>query len=93
MSGIKDFNRPAFNEAEAVLKANGYKVENPAKCSLPAGSEWKAYMKADIKALMSCDAIVMLPGWEKSKGAMIEYGIACDLGYEIHHYERMELIF
>ena len=44
-------------------------------------------MKADIKLLLDCDAIYMLPNWEVSNGATLEREIAKTLGLEIV-YER-----
>jgi len=41
---------------------------------------WAEYMKADIKALMDCDAIYMLKGWEKSSGARLEEHMAMMTG-------------
>jgi len=41
---------------------------------------WSEYMRADLAALLRCDAIVMLPGWEASKGARCEVSIASELG-------------
>ncbi len=41
------------------------------------------YMKHDIKAMMDCDAIIMLPHWMDSKGALIEYKLAESLGFKI----------
>ena len=38
---------------------------------------WDSAMRRDIKALMECDAITMLPGWERSEGARIEKEV-CD---------------
>lgn len=82
MSGLQDFNRPAFHDAAAKLRRLGYVVENPAECSLPEGSEWSAYMRSGITQLMRCSLIVMLPGWEKSRGATIEHALAGQLGIE-----------
>ena len=40
---------------------------------------WAEYMREDIKALMDCDGIYMLDGWEKSSGARLEEHIAMRL--------------
>jgi hypothetical protein len=50
-------------------------------------------MQADIKALMDCQAIIMLchddwqMDWKSSKGALIEYRTAFALGYKIAFYD------
>lgn len=41
---------------------------------------WSEYMREDIKALMDCDGIYMLDGWQVSQGARIEELIAFRLG-------------
>ena len=41
---------------------------------------WFDYMKVDIKALLECDYVYMLPGWKKSNGARIEKFIAFIFG-------------
>ncbi len=41
------------------------------------------WMATDIYWLKKCDAIHMLPGWQKSKGASHEYKVAKGLGLEI----------
>jgi len=43
-------------------------------------------MKEDLKALLDCDGIYMLRGWEQSKGAKIEYELAMNLGIK-RYYE------
>ena len=45
------------------------------------------YMKADIEMLLKCSSILMLRGWEGSKGANLEYQIADALHLEVM-YER-----
>lgn len=70
-----------FSKAEeAVQSLFNEKVEiiNPAKIlhELPKSITWKECMSLCYKLLDMADTICMLPGWEKSTGACIEYGYA-----------------
>lgn len=92
MSGIPDLNFPAFNTEAARLRGWGYHVVNPAELNKGAdalvadmrpsehAAHWRHCMKRDIQQLMTCDAIALLPGWEKSRGACLERLIADELG-------------
>lgn len=88
MTGIVDDNKDTFNRAAAVLRAAGLHVENPAENTPPNDNPtWDDWMAIAIPQLESCDAVVMLPGWDKSKGAAVEYDRASALGkaiYEAH---------
>ena len=44
---------------------------------------WSDYMRADVRELMGCDAVYMLPGYGNSPGAMVEYRLAEALGMRI----------
>jgi hypothetical protein len=46
---------------------------------------WKDYMIAYLEILSRCDAIFMLPGWEDSKGALMEYNFAKENNIEIFY--------
>ncbi|WP_440111738.1 DUF4406 domain-containing protein [Acidovorax sp. BL-A-41-H1] len=83
MSGLPDLNYPAFHAMAAHLRAKGLHVENPAENDPPACESWLGYMRLAVAQLASCDAVVMLPGWAKSKGACIEHQLAVGLGLEI----------
>lgn len=73
-----------FDEMELLLCAEGAKVINPLSLDYPwRRMQWIDYMEQDINALKECDAIVMLEGWHKSKGARIERTVAEILGIEI----------
>jgi hypothetical protein len=78
MSGLKDFGRKAFSEAETILKKRGYRVLNPAW--LPGGMRYDQYMAISMSMLQQADIICLLPGWKKSKGANAEYALAKSLG-------------
>lgn len=80
MTGMPELNHPAFNKAAAQLRAQGIAVFNPAELPKNNSWSWCDYMRADLKALMDCTEILMLPGWEKSKGARLEMHVAIALG-------------
>lgn len=84
MTGLPDHNYPAFNAAAKYLRDLGHQVVNPAELSTPSPEkEWHHYMRDDIKAMMDCDSIYLLPGWTNSKGARLEYHIAVALGFRL----------
>lgn len=85
MSGLPELNFPAFNEAAAKLRKLGYEVINPAEKPEENNPDmaWADYMRLDIKLLMDCDAVALLPGWINSKGARIEITLAEELGFEL----------
>lgn len=74
MTGIKDYNYPAFNIAEKVLKSVGYEVINPARQGY--GLEYHEYLKRAIADVFECDGIALLPNWERSPGANAEVALA-----------------
>jgi hypothetical protein len=82
MSGLPDFNYPAFNAAAAKLRAMGHTVLNPAENPTPACRTWHGYMRLGLAQLVQCDCIAMLPGWAGSKGARLELKVARELEME-----------
>ena len=81
MTGLPDFNMPAFHAAADRLRHNGWDVVNPAehfdgRTDLPRDM----YLRADLAELVKCNAIAFLPGWQDSRGATMEYFVACELG-------------
>lgn len=84
MTGIPEFNYPAFNAVAAQLRAEGVEVVNPAEQdSGSTGKPWDFYMRLGLRGLLECDAVVLLPGWKASRGARLERLIAEELGMRI----------
>lgn len=81
MTGYQDFNRPAFYAAAEILRERGFTVKTPADCY--NGNSWEEGMKHDIPAMLSCDRVSLLDGWEKSRGARLEVFIARELGIPV----------
>jgi len=80
MTGYSELNFPLFHSEAARLRAMGYEVVNPAEINIDPDAEWSACMRADIRELVGCDGIALLPGWAKSRGASLELYIAETLG-------------
>jgi len=85
MTGLPDFNYPAFHRAAAYLRSSGWQVENPAELfggdmTLPRAH----YVREDIIRLSSCTAMGFLPGWQRSQGARLEWRIGRALGLVLY---------
>ncbi len=78
MTGYPEFNYPAFIAAAVNLRAAGFKVENPA--DNPVQSSWRDYMRCSLRQVSWVDGVATLPGWELSRGAVLEVHIAHSLG-------------
>jgi len=77
MSGLPDFNYPAFNAKAAELRDQGYEVRNPAESDGgSSGKPWEFYMRHALLMLLECDEIHFLPGWSESRGASVENFVA-----------------
>lgn len=94
MTGKEDWNFPLFFAVSDALRAMGYEPNNPAENDGPdvvtavahanemhrrGTHSWADYMKRDVIRLVSCDGLVVLPGWQSSRGAKLEVGLARDL--------------
>lgn len=93
ITGMPELNYPAFHEAAARLRAKGWHVENPAENPDPhvdASCHWTAYMRMGLSQVATCHAIYLLPGWQKSKGASLEYMVAQQLGLQILVHDQQE---
>ena len=90
--GIEKGNRPDFARAAQHLAWMGFKYINPHELlddikkgkSDPAPLDIRTIMLRDIEALATnCHGIFMLPGWQKSLGAMAEYYFALATGMPV----------
>ncbi len=94
MTGCVDHNLAAFFATADTVRALGYLAENPgdndgatAKAAVGNSSTsmrtWSDYLRIDIARLTKCDFVVVLPGWQQSRGANLEVDIAQRLGMPI----------
>ena len=85
VSGMPNYNRPAFMDADALLVRHGFRSCNPALIGdevfrrfggMGRDPSWYDFMRACIPRLAVCDFVFLLPGWRCSRGARIERWIA-----------------
>lgn len=84
MSGVPEFNYPAFAEKAYQLRQTGVAVISPHELH-PADPTipWDWYLRRDLTELLKCSQVVLLPGWENSPGAQLEHHVATALGMRI----------
>ena len=87
MTGLPEFNYPAFRAAGDQLRARGLNILNPIDAELfkttGAPQSWDWYMRHALRMVTRADAVCLLPGWHKSKGANLEVTVAEALGIDI----------
>lgn len=85
MSGYPEGNYAAFEEMAARLRQAGVTVISPHELHpFDNTRTWEWFMRRDLAELAGkCVRVVMLPGWEKSRGAALEHRVATDFGMEI----------
>lgn len=82
-------NHALFFATELILnRASDLEIVNPAALDEKEDVDdysWSDFLKRDLKALLDCTHIVMLPGWDDSEGARLEHYVAWKLGLEIEY--------
>jgi hypothetical protein len=106
MSGIPQFNFPAFFSAAEQLRAAGFDIVSPAELdetedagaamSSPdgnisnhaSGKTWADFLARDVKLIADqVQGVILLPGWERSRGARLETYISLLCGHEVLLYD------
>jgi hypothetical protein len=72
-----------FDFTATLLELDGYEVINPVSLPHDHDKSWESYMKECIEALVKCNAIYLMPKWELSEGARLEFTIASKLKMKI----------
>ncbi len=99
MTGLKNYNFEAFDNAAVDLARQGFRVFNPADLGRTAlknfhevevGSlAYKELMEECKRHIETCDILVLLNGWENSNGAKAEVEYALSLGKSIEVYKPL----
>ena len=74
-----------FNMITNQLLSMGYHVEHPSAVHNDKHT-WPDAIRGDIKKMLECDEVHMLPDWQESRGAQLERDIALRLGMQIVYH-------
>lgn len=86
MSGLPEHNYPAFMAGAADLRGFGHFVLNPAELN-PPDVTYRQALSVDLAWIIAhAELLVLLPGWEKSKGSRVEVDLALALEIPIMLY-------
>ena len=94
MKGYPESNYPLFHDVAGRLRGMGHRVYNPAEFphdgpaeTFPLRTAFASYCSF---ICLEADTLVLLPGWEKSKGVSAERALAENCGLAIVEWIDME---
>lgn len=104
MTGLPDLNRPAFKAAAARIEAQGHEPVNPhdldprphdgdcpdSYAVSDDGHSAACYLRPCFQALLGCDELHLLAGWESSVGANREFMVATWSGIPVTYESDLE---
>jgi hypothetical protein len=70
--------------ASGVIQSKGHTPVSPLEVSPDPDATYAEHIGTDITALLACDAVVFLDGYEYSKGCRLEYEAAVIYGKEMY---------
>lgn len=79
MSGLPEWNFPAFFAAQEILERRGFRVLNPARHPAVEGESWESCLRRDLPDVLRADGLALLDGWWASRGARLEVQVASTL--------------
>ena len=84
MSGIPEYNYPAFKAAAKELHELGFEVVAPLHDN--PDNDWAKWIAKDIRILIDdgIERIYVLPNWLKSRGARLEVFLGLLLGIPVY---------
>jgi hypothetical protein len=87
--GVEDNIRKATEYGLLVARCGGMPVVPHANTAHPdyeTAQGYEFWIKGTAKLMARCDGVLMIPGWEQSRGARGEYALALSLGISSHVY-------
>lgn len=92
MTGLPNNNYKEFNKWAHFFRQRGHQVLNPAEND--GGSQDKSrafYMRLDVESLLQVQGIILLQGWEMSKGVKFELAVAHELEIPVYDVETFKM--
>lgn len=72
-----------FAQAQASIEKRNFEALSPMQIVSNPNTPWNVAMKMCIAQLLEADAMVILPDWHLSQGAIVEKDLAMKLGIPV----------
>jgi hypothetical protein len=79
------------NPLDVTACPDGSCEDWPANPRQPNGHTWACLLRYDLIAMLACDGVVTLPGWERSRGAVLEVTTALAVGLTVTHMTEADV--
>nr|WP_181885397.1 DUF4406 domain-containing protein [Trinickia dinghuensis] len=89
MPDIAKVDASLFDGEAARLREFGFTVINPAEIDPDGTKSWRDRMRAHIEQIVTCDAVALLPGWERCRAAPLMHHIAATLNLWIFTVDEL----
>lgn len=92
-STLRELGYTPLNPASAALASSVYydNWKDAYQASLNNPQAWETYIRRDTQMVLDADSIVLLPGWDKSKGACLEVVISVCVGNSVHFFDGTDI--
>lgn len=92
ITNVKNY-KSLFMFAEELAALDGAEqIYNPAS-QIPSSSSWEQAMHRCLSEITNYDTVVMLPGWNVSRGARLERDVALAWGMRVVDFGENKIIY
>ena len=77
---------------ELTALGDAEQIYNPA-AQIPSSSSWEQAMHRCLSEITNYDTVVMLPGWNVSRGARLEHDVAIACGIRVVYFSKNKIIY
>lgn len=92
ITNVKNYKGLFMFAEELVDFGEAEQIYNPAT-QIPASSSWEHAMAQCLSEITNYDTIVMLPGWNVSRGARLERDVALACGMRVFELSENKIIY
>lgn len=88
MTGIPEKNKREFDRCSQALREKGHEVvvPEPIENADPGTNDYDACLKQDLIDMLGCEAVVVMNGWNNSRGARLEVTTAIQVGMRVANF-------